>query len=389
MTTRRRIESVDVVRGLVMILMALDHVRDFFGDLAADPTALAATTPALFLTRWITHFCAPAFFLLTGTGAFLALGKMSKRDLSRYLVGRGIWLIFLELVVVRFALQFNARLPDHHHYGVVGAGLGDDRAGGPDLAAGLGRCGLRHRHNRGTQSAGRHFRGQLRRLGAALVDPACTRHHPEQWPLGGSDLLCADSLDRGDSAGLLLRPPVSGRCGPAQGMLLWLGIGFCTAFLVLRLANIYGDPAAWARQRSPLWTLISFLNLTKYPPSLLFLLMTLGPVLLLLRAFDDRIPQIFQPALTIGKIPLFFFILHFFLIHLLAVLASWLRYGEIGGMFRSPDLAHFPFIQPPAWGASLPVIYAIWLAVIFLMYPLCRWYAGVKQRNTAWWLGYL
>ena len=107
METRNRIESVDLVRGLIIIIMALDHTRDFFGDLAADPTAMATTTPALFFTRWITHFCAPAFFLLTGTGAFLSLARMSKPELSRYLVSRGVWLIFLELVVMRFALQFN------------------------------------------------------------------------------------------------------------------------------------------------------------------------------------------------------------------------------------------------------------------------------------------
>jgi hypothetical protein len=134
---------------------------------------------------------------------------------------------------------------------------------------------------------------------------------------------------------------------------------------------------------------MSFLNVTKYPPSLLFLAMTLGPVLLLLRVFESRTPRLFQPALIVGKVPLFFFVLHFFLIHLLAVLASWLRYGEIGEMFRSPDLAHFPFSPPPGWGAPLPVIYAIWIAVVLLLYPLCRWYAQLKQRSKARWLSYL
>ena len=160
-------------------------------------------------------------------------------------------------------------------------------------------------------------------------------------------------------------------------------------FVLLRFANVYGDPQRWSQQASPLWTLISFLDVGKYPPSLLFLLMTLGPVLLLLRLFDSGVPAFLRPALIIGKVPLFFFIVHFFLIHLLAVAASAWRFGQIAEMFRSPDLAHFPFSAPPGWGASLPVIYAIWIAVLLIMFPLCRWYAGIKRRSSAWWLSYL
>ena len=174
-----------------------------------------------------------------------------------------------------------------------------------------------------------------------------------------------------------------------KGLLLWLGIGLTLAFVALRFSNFYGDPSLWSPQKSPLWTAISFLNTSKYPPSLLFLLMTLGPILLLLRTFEDHIPDTLRPALIIGKVPLFFFLVHFFLIHLLAVAASELRYGRIGEMFQSPDLAHFPFSQPPGWGESLPVIYAIWLGVVLLMFPLCRWFARVKQQRKSWWLSYL
>ncbi len=389
MTTRRRIESVDVVRGLIITLMALDHVRDFFGDLAADPTALATTTPGLFFTRWITHFCAPAFFLLTGTGAFLALGKMSKAELARYLISRGIWLIFLELVVMRFALQFNI---DYQvtiitvlwalgwaMIALAGliwlpiwaiAGFGIVMVAGHNLLDGISAASF----------------GAWAPLWSILHAPGIILNNGRSVVVISYVLIPWIGVT---ALGFCLGRLFQGDAGRRKTLLLWLGVGLCAAFLVLRLANVYGDPVAWSQQKSPLWTLISFLNVTKYPPSLLFLLMTLGPVLLLLRAFEHRIPQIFQPALIIGKIPLFFFVLHFFLIHLLAVLASWLRYGEIGEMFRSPDLGHFPFSQPPAWGESLPVIYAIWLAVILLMYPLCRRYAQVKQRNKAWWLSYL
>jgi uncharacterized membrane protein len=176
---------------------------------------------------------------------------------------------------------------------------------------------------------------------------------------------------------------------PRKALLLWLGMGVVAAFVGLRYLNMYGDPLHWSVQKSSLWTAMSFVNTIKYPPSLLFLLMTLGPVLLLLRAFENGVPALFRPALVIGKVPLFFFILHFYFIHLLAVAASWFRYGRVSEMFRSPDLAHFPFSQPPGWDTGLPLVYAVWVFVVLSLFPLCRWYAGVKRRRTDWWLSYL
>jgi uncharacterized membrane protein len=389
MTSRARVESVDVVRGIVIVLMALDHTRDFFGDLAADPTALATTTPALFFTRWITHFCAPAFFLLTGTGACLALGKMSKAELARYLVTRGLWLIFLELVVMRFALQFNI------DYQVTIVTVLWALGWAMIALAGLIWLPVSVIATIGVvMVAGHNLLDGISPASFGALAPLWTILHAPGIVFNNGRFLVVISYvlipwigvtALGFCLGKLFQSDAERR----KAWLLWLGVGLTAAFLILRFANLYGDPAAWSPQGSPLWTLISFLNLTKYPPSLLFLAMTVGPVLLLLRAFETRVPRIFQPALMIGKIPLFFFILHFFLIHLLAVLASWLRYGEIGEMFRSPDLGHFPFSQPPGWGEPLPVIYATWIGVVLLLYPLCRWYARLKQRNKAWWLSYL
>lgn len=384
-----RIESVDVVRGIVIILMALDHTRDFFGDLAADPTALATTTPALFFTRWVTHFCAPAFFLLTGTGACLSLGKMSKAELARFLVSRGIWLIFLELVVFRFGLQFNLDYQTTIVTVLWALGWAMIALAGliwlpvPAIAA-IGIVMVAG-HNLLDGIPAASF-GALAPLWTILHAPGIVFNNGHSLILISYVLIPWIGVTAlGFCLGKLFQTDAEQR----KAWLLRLGIGFIAAFLALRLANVYGDPAAWASQKSPLWTLISFLNVTKYPPSLLFLLMTLGPVLLLLRAFETHVPRIFQPVLTIGKVPLFFFLAHIFLIHLLAVLASWLRYGEIGEMFRSPDLGHFPFSQPPGWGEPLSVVYAVWIGVVLLLYPLCRWYARVKQRNKAWWLSYL
>jgi hypothetical protein len=158
---------------------------------------------------------------------------------------------------------------------------------------------------------------------------------------------------------------------------------------VLRGINVYGDPSRWEPQKSALFTALSFLNVTKYPPSLLFLLMTLGPAMLFLRAVDGGMPRFLRPALVIGKVPLFYYVLHFALIHALAVVVCYVRYGSAHWMFESPDLGHYPFSAPPGWGYSLPVVYVVWACVVVAMYPLCRWFAGVKQRRSDAWLSYL
>jgi len=387
--TRRRIESIDLVRGLIIIVMALDHTRDFFGDLAADPTALAATTQGLFFTRWITHFCAPAFFLLTGTGTFLSLARLSKPELARYLVSRGIWLIFLELVVMRFALQFNI----DYHVTIVTVlwALGWAMI----ALAGLIWLPLWIIAVIGTlMVAGHNLLDGIHADAFGAWAPLWTVLHAPGIVFNNGHRLVVISYVLIPWVGVTALGYVLGAAYRASAKrrkdaLLWLGLGLTLAFMVLRFSNFYGDPSLWSLQKSPLWTAISFLDTSKYPPSLLFLLMTLGPILLLLRLFEDRVPNALRPALIIGKVPLFFFVVHFFLIHLLAVAASELRYGRIGEMFQSPDLAHFPFSQPPGWGESLPVIYVIWLGVVLLMFPLCRWFARIKQQNKAWWLSYL
>jgi uncharacterized membrane protein len=174
-----------------------------------------------------------------------------------------------------------------------------------------------------------------------------------------------------------------------RAFLARLGIGLIIGFILLRAINIYGDPSRWITQRSAAYTALSFLNTTKYPPSLLFLLMTLGPALLLLSAFDGRTPYFLRPALIIGKVPMFYYLLHFALIHLLAVIICFARYGHIHWMFQSPDLSHYPITFPPGWGLTLPFVYLIWASVVVAMYPLCGWFAAVKQRRNDPWLSYL
>jgi uncharacterized membrane protein len=174
-----------------------------------------------------------------------------------------------------------------------------------------------------------------------------------------------------------------------RAFLVRLGLALVGAFVVLRAVNRYGDPGPWTPQRSSLFTLLSFLNVNKYPPSLLFLLMTLGTALLLLRLVDGRTPRLLRPAAVIGKVPLFYYLLHIPLMHLVAVVACWIRFGTARPMFESPSVGRFPVTQPPGWPVSLPVVYLVWVGVVLALYPLCRWYAALKQRRRDPWLSYL
>jgi len=381
---RARLESVDVVRGVIMIIMALDHTRDFFGA-PGSPTNLATASIALFFTRWITNICAPVFFLLTGTGTFLSLRKRTRPELSRFLFTRGLWLIFLDLALFRcLAVQFNF---DYHTTVIT----------------------------------------VLWALGWSMIVLSVLVHLPASVVITFGVVMIAahnllDSIKSANPLWSILHSPNVILATPGhivflayplipwigvtavgyglgqiyaweparrQTFLLRLGIILTTAFVVLRAINIYGDPSRWATQHTPTYTVLSFLNTTKYPPSLLFLLMTLGPTLLLLWSVDTHTPQFLRPALIIGKVPMFYYLLHFALIHVLAVIICYARYGHIHWMFESPDLAHYPITPPPGWGLTLPLVYLVWAFVVLIMYPLCRWYAAVKQRSDNPLLSYL
>jgi uncharacterized membrane protein len=381
---RARLESVDVVRGVIMILMALDHTRDFFGNSGINPTDPATTTIPLFFTRWITHFCAPTFFLLTGTGAFLAKRRRSTSELSRFLFTRGLWLIFLELTVTRcLGWQFNF---DYHVLILV----------------------------------------VLWALGWAMIVLSALVYLPP-WAVTAFGVVMIathnlfDSVQSNNplwtilhSLNFLVNTPqhvifvsyvlipwvgvtaVSYGLGQIYGwpserrrpFLLRLGLAMTAAFVVLRAINVYGDPVKWSAQKSATFTVLSFLNNNKYPPSLLYLLMTLGLVMLFLCAVDARTPRWLSPALIFGKVPMFYYLLHIPLIHLIAIAVCYARYGHIYWMFESPDLGNFPITPPPGWGYSLPVVYLVWAVVVVTLYPVCRWYSGVRQRRTDAWLSY-
>ncbi|HVT40679.1 MAG TPA: heparan-alpha-glucosaminide N-acetyltransferase domain-containing protein, partial [Gemmatimonadaceae bacterium] len=347
--SRPRLESVDVVRGVIMILMALDHTRDFFGMPGVNPTDMSQTTVALFFTRWVTHFCAPVFFLLTGTGAYLSLRKRSTRDLSRFLFTRGVWLIFLELVVLRcFSYQFNF---DYRvTFLLVLWALGWSMitlAALVRLPAALvttfGVVLIAAHNLLDAISWANPFWSILHRPGIVLANP-------EHVVLAAYPLIPWVGVT---AVGYGLGQVYNWAPDRRRAFLLRLGLGLTAAFLILRGVNYYGDPGRWTAQKTAAFTVLSFLNANKYPPSLLFLLMTLGPALLLLWSVDRGAPRVLRPALVYGKVPLFYYIVHFSLLHLLAVAVCYARYGAVHWMFESPDLAHYPFTAPPGWGFSL------------------------------------
>ena len=380
-----RLTSIDTLRGIVMILMALDHVRDFFGVPGVRPTVLAQTTVPLFFTRWITHLCAPTFFLLTGTGAHLALGRRTVPQLSRFLLTRGVWLIVLEVTVIRcLGFQFNFDYQVTMLVVIWALGWAMVTLSAlvwlPPMAILAIGAALILGHNMFD--------------GIRSTHPLWVMLHSQGVVVNRPDFVVFVAYPLIPWIGVAAIGYALGqiyRWEPQRRLVFLRRAGFTLllAFVVLRLFNIYGDPSPWAPQATMGMTLVSFLNVTKYPPSLLFLLMTLGPALLILRALDGRNPPPLRPALVFGQVPLFYFTLHLPLIHLLAVVLCYLQNGAVHWMFESPDLSAYPFTPPPGWGLSLPWIYLLWVSVVVMLYPVCAWFAGVKRRQASPWLSYL
>jgi len=382
---RIRLDSVDVLRGVIMILMALDHTRDFLGVPGVNPTDLSQTTIPLFFTRWITHFCAPVFFLLTGTGAYLSLRRQCKRGLSQFLFTRGLWLIFLELTLFRcFGLQFNFdyRLTFLNVLWALGWAM--------VVLSGLVHLPIWLMTTFGlVMIAGHNLLDSIRSSSAIwsiLHVPNFIFQSPQHSVFVGYPLIPWIGVT---AIGYSLGQVYAWSSERRGALLLRTGLGATAGFVILRSLNTYGDPVRWTTQKSAAFTVLSFLNTTKYPPSLSFLLMTLGPVLVFLWALDRRTPVALGPTLILGRVPMFYYLLHMPVIHLLAVAVCYARYSHVHWMFESPTVGQFPITAPPGWGFSLPVVYLIWASVVVALYPLCRWFAGLKRRRDDAWLSYL
>lgn len=385
----KRIHTIDVTRGIVMIIMALDHVRDLMHTtaLTQDPTDFRTTTAALFLTRWVTHLCAPSFVFLSGTSAYLTF--KSRRDLSQtkhFLLTRGLWLMLLEVTVINFAFWF-----DIHFRTLILQVI---------FAIGLGFVTLSFLLKLSPRIIGI--------IGAVIVF------------LHGLTLLVPIPQNQGSAVvwsfffrtnvftitpdftlgtlypfipwlGILLSGYAFGsvfeQSAPIRRKLLWRSaVVALSIFVTIRLINFYGDPSPWTAQKSGLFTFLSFLNVSKYPPSLLYTLLMLG-IMFLLLALGDLKPNRFTDLLaTYGKVPMFYYLLHWYLIHGLMFGMLFLQ----GFRWKDIPIGTFSFGRTPNSGIELEMIYLVWIGVVLALYPLCRWYAKYKAAHRdIKWLSYL
>jgi len=385
-----RIQSIDLLRGIVMVIMALDHVRDYFHAVAFlyDPLDLSQTTVAVFFTRWITHFCAPVFVFLAGTSAFLVGVRKGKKELSSFLIKRGLWLVFLELTVVNFAWFFNI------HFSLVllvviwALGVSMIVLAGlihlPKKIILLIGVLLVAGHN---LLDGIHVDGNgLKAVGWALL------HEFQFFPFEGWNLMIGYPLlawigvmALGYCFGSLYLLDAAVR----KKILLRLGGGALLLFIALRAANVYGDPAPWSVQASPVFTILSFINVSKYPPSILYVLLMLGPAILFLAVAERAPGKVSKAFVTVGRVPMFYYLLHLYLIHGLALIAAIATgYGFSSMVNFQTWVTMTESLQ--GYGFELWVTYAVWLLVVAILFPLCKWFDAYKSNHREkWWLSYL
>jgi len=407
---RLRLHAVDILRGLVMVIMALDHTRDYFTHLRFPPEDMTQTYLALWLTRWITHFCAPAFFFLAGTGAYLSYARgRSRAQLSKLLWTRGLWLVFLEVTVIAFGWTFVAPVG----FGGVIWALGWCMV----LNAAILRLPLKWIAAFGIVMVAGHNLldtvqpaafGKLWWLWMILHQPGFIPP-PAGWGFPSNAPLLfvlyplapwIGVMSLGFCFGAVWQRPPAER----QRWMLRVGIALTLLFIVLRATNFYGNPhwsflvggdgnADFRLQATLTQSLILFTNVVKYPPSLQFLLMTLGPSLVALALFDrlrlagpGMMAAIGRFFVVFGRVPLFYYILHLYLIHALAIVVAALFGQPYQHLWRGA----FFFGNPaPGFGFNLPFIYLMWAVVIALLYLPCRWFMALKQRRRDWWLSYL
>ncbi len=375
-----RLESIDIVRGLIMIIMALDHVREFFSYTAFRADDVSQTYPLLFFTRWITHLCAPTFVFLSGVGIYLYFTKIGdKKKASRFLVSRGLWLIAVEVLVISFILTQGYALTVLEVIWSIGCSM--------ILLALLIwmprwlQIGLSL-----AMIGGHHLLPFFMTVTPSNVALALLHNFP--FVIGTHPILVAYTIIPWVGVMLLgfaIGPWFIGDPLVRRTSLVRAGIAALVVFFVVRYLNVYGDSFPWTPQeRGNVYTMLSFLKVTKAPPSFMFLSVTLGIALILL-AFTDRIPKSIRQMLVVyGRVPFFYFIVHLAVISLTSFLWTHLAFGKsVNLSFVSPTE------WPEAYHPNLLRAYLIWVAVVAALYFPCRWYGDFKARTKSWWVSYL
>lgn len=387
-----RIHSIDLLRGIVMVIMVLDHARDYFHADAFlyDPLDLSKASVPLYFTRWITHFCAPVFVFLAGTSAFMVGKRRGVPELSSFLLTRGLWLVFLELTVVNFGWFFNLRIEFIGLQVIWAIGIAMVALSllvrlplkvilGVGLILVFGHNLLDDFHVAGNSAS------------AVLWS---LLHDPNFFQLGGGRSVFIayplipwiGTIMLGYCLGELYTDAFTAQ--HRRRILKYLGSAAVLLFIVVRFTNIYGEPEPWTTEATPVYTLLSFLNTTKYPPSMLYLLMTIGPALLFL-AFAEREPTpVAKKVIVFGRVPMFFYLMHIYVLHIIAVGAAIATGFPASTMVFDIWITMSPELI--GYGFSLATVYLIWAAVIVILYPACRVYERYKSANRqVAWLSYL
>ncbi len=388
----KRIASIDLLRGIIMIIMALDHTRDFFHKdaLLADPLNPDSTNIILFGTRWVTHFCAPGFVFLSGLSAWLQSRRKSKSELSRFLIKRGLWLIVFDLFFMSFI--FTA---DIHYSLFILETLWS-------IGAGMVILGLMI-HLPFTAIL---VTGLVIVFGHNLLDFAeagrtaplpfwwSLLHRPGFAPLGGGHSLFV-FYPMLPWTGLMLLGYCCGKLFTEKEavernrILLYTGIAAVALFIIVRFINVYGDPRPWKAQSSGLKTFFAFMNVQKYPPSLLFMCGTIGPLLVVLSFLKNAQSRFAKAASIIGRVPFFYFAVHFFLLHVAQIILFFINGHSFASGMKGVEGQLFKFVAPGE-GFSLGIVYLVWAAIVTLMYFLCKKYDAYKMAHKEkWWLSYL
>lgn len=389
-TDRQRIEIIDLLRGLVIVLMALDHVRDYFHVAAFqfDPLDHEQTTVSIYATRWITHLCAPTFVFLSGVSAFLKFNRNNDRaGMSRFLLMRGAWLIVLEMTILSFGWSF--AIPYTMFLQVIWAiGWSMLALAGliwlPRRAVLLVGLAIIGAHNLLDSITPDQFGAagvlwEFLHEGGVINDandvPIATLSYPILPWIG----IIAFGFGMGS---LFLKPP-----SDRNERLFLTGLGMVSLFILLRATNLYGDPTPWAAQQDAMASTMTFLNVAKYPPSLQFVLVTLGLVFMLTPLLDKLRGWPARALSVFGAVPLFFYVLHVYLVHALSVAAHGAAGRDVSGLIGYLRNAFVAFERFHETGFSLVWTYVAWITVLVLLYPACVWWAGVKARNPRlWWL---
>jgi len=386
--SKKRIDSIDILRGIIMIIMALDHTRDFFhiDAMTGDPTNPETTTPILFFTRWITHFCAPVFVFLAGTSAFLTGRKRTKNELSIFLVKRGLWLIVLEITIFNFLFSFD---PFFHFIGlqviwVTGISM--------IFLAALIYLPINTLFIIGLVIiAGHNFLDAFNSRSMSNTPVWWALLHQQyftQYATGRSFMVLYPIIPwpgimlLGYCLGSLYTPGYD--AAKRRSKLVWMGISAILFFLVLRWINMYGDLVPWTERKTTTATIISYFNVTKYPPSLSYICMTIGPALILLAWLEKLKAKWGSIVVIYGRVPMFYYLLHFFVLHFVCMIVFF-----ITGHTMEQAAGGMMMFRPNDFGFSLGVVYLIWVALIVALYPLCKRYSIYKASHDKWWLSYL